>query len=95
MEELRVERNLLNNSFEGYKLNSNGLNITGKPLLTKVHNPEQDPNNFTFNYTRQQLMQNHLFYNQWNDSVYLVDENLNVVLLSSETVMFFFMEKDL
>lgn len=79
--ELRPERILLNDTFEGYKLNPSGLETLSKALVTKVHNPQRDPSLFTYNYTKQQVMQNHLFYNKWNDSVYFVEENLNVAAL--------------
>ena len=82
--ELRPDRRLVNNNFEGYKLDANNLNSLVKPLVTKVYNVKRDPNKFTYNYIKHQLMHNHLFYNQWDDSVYFIDENLNITLVSKE-----------
>ena len=79
--ELRPDRRLINNDFQGYKLDVNGLESYRKPLVTKVCRVERDPNKFTFNYVKQQLMHNHLFYNQWDDSIYFVDENFNITLV--------------
>ena len=84
--ELRPAKRLVNSNFEGYKLDPNGLKQTSKPLVTKVHHVKRDPNKFTFNYIKQQLMHNNLFYNQWDDSVYFVDENYNVTLIEKRNV---------
>jgi len=87
MASLRPDRKLINNDFEGYKLNSNGLETFTKSLVTNITHMKQDANKFTYNYIRQQLMQNNLFYNQWTDLVYFVDENLNITAIELEKVI--------
>ena len=84
--ELRPAKRLINGNFEGYKLDPNGLKQISKPLVAKVHQVKRDPNKFTYNYIKQQLMHNNLFYNQWDDSVYFVDESYNITLVKNENV---------
>ncbi|XP_066927339.1 nudC domain-containing protein 1-like [Clytia hemisphaerica] len=85
---LRPKRSLINSDFEGYKLNTDGLKATSKPLLSKVYQVKRDPNKFTFNYVKRQLMHNHLFFNQWSNDIFFVDENLNIVLIQAEKAEF-------
>ena len=84
--ELRPKRSLINSDFEGYKLNTNGLKQTSKTLLSRVHQVKRDPNKFTFNYVKRQLIHNHLFYNQWSNDIFFVDENFNIILVKAEEV---------
>lgn len=78
MSDLRPNKSLLNNTFDGYKLAVDRLSVNSLPLISSVDRTSTNPNKFSYAYVRSHEMRNHLYLDTWSGCVYFVDSDRRI-----------------
>jgi len=81
-----VDRSLLNNAFDGYKLASEGLCTKSINLPANIDTVSTNFHTFSYAFSKCTRLYNHLYVDTWSNSIYYVDASrkINKVLKNKE-----------
>uniref|UniRef100_A0A1I8HL99 NudC domain-containing protein 1 n=1 Tax=Macrostomum lignano TaxID=282301 RepID=A0A1I8HL99_9PLAT len=84
--ELRVNRDLLDSKFEGYKLALEQPGIVELKLPRPVDNPQLTERQYSFDHLKAYGVQNHLYLDPWDlDCAYYLDSEWNLMRIRTVT----------
>ncbi|GIY41048.1 hypothetical protein CEXT_540181 [Caerostris extrusa] len=81
--DLKVNRNMLDIKFEGYKLSLDPIPVLKQPVVDGIKSCELGNEEYGYLHTRMSLLHNYLFQDPWcQDSVFYVNERHRVLWTS-------------
>ena len=88
MIDLKVNRQLINTLFNGYKLANEQLH-TASVDVPAIDEGAKNSSHFSYAYSKATQLHNHLYKNPWDNSVYFIDQDLNIQRVTHNKVNFF------
>ena len=87
MIDLKVNRQLINTLFHGYKLASEQLH-TASVDVPAIDEGANNSSHFSYAYSKATQLHNHLYKKPWANSVYFIDQDLDIQRVTHNKVKF-------
>lgn len=88
--ELRPKKDLLDPTFEGYKLSLDNIPVYSHELPQPVENLKPSEDQFSFQHVKTFGLHNHLMEDPWNSKIaFFVGQNLQVYRINLKSLVMF------